>query len=194
MADNAFGPKPIMDVNLITPFGGIEDLESFKQEGIAQRSYTYVPGFSEMLENYDSDVRQVHLREKSAKDVRILPVNLRWFRTVKGTGSDPDQMRVAHAKNLGYRAATKDDVGQAWLTEVPPGANVGPDGTIKSAAGDLVLMVANQQTAARNAVRRKMAAEAAVDGMQLEAEGLRKTGEKLKADPTISVQIGDKSK
>jgi hypothetical protein len=169
---NEFKPKPLVDVNLTSPFGGIEDLETFKQDGIGQRSYTYVPGFSEMLANYDSDVRRAHQREIKPSEVRTLPVNCRWFRTVKGSGSDPDQMRTAHARNLGYRAATKDDIGQPWMTELPPGAVLAPDGTVKAAGGDVALYVIDREGAARNALRKKRATEAMVDGMEMQMESV----------------------
>src|SRR5574342_38961 len=164
--------KPLVDINLVSDFGGIEDLESFKAEGPTQHDYTYVPGFSDLKYKRDLDLGAYARHEIKAKEVSILPVNLRWFRTVKGSGSDPDQMRIAHSRNLGYRAVTKADVGQPYLTAVPPGAQIAPDGTIKSAAGDLVLCVADQQTAARNAIRRKIATEEMVDGMEMKEGGL----------------------
>jgi hypothetical protein len=167
--------KPLVDVNLVSPFGGIEDMESFKQDGIGQRSYTYVPGFSEMLENYDTDVRKCHLHEIKARDIRTLPVNLRWFRRVKGKDSDPDQMRVAHAKNLGYRPATVKDIGESWLTELPPGAVEMPDGTIVSAGKDVALFVIGREGAARNALRKKRLTEEMVDGMEMQMESVAET-------------------
>jgi len=182
--------KPLVDINLVTEFGGIEDLESFKVEGPTQRDYTYVPGFSEMRHKRDMDLGAFHRHEIKANEVSILPVNLRWFRTVKGSGSDPDQMRIAHSRNLGYRAVEKKDIGQPWLTAMPPGAQVAPDGTIKSAAGDLVLCMVDQQGAARNAMRRKIATEDMVDGMEMMDGGLGVVGKTLKADPVITKQIG----
>lgn len=185
--------KPLVNVNLVTEFGGIEDLESFKAEGPTQRDYTYVPGFSEMRVKRDLALGAYKRHEIKASEVPILPVNLRWFRTVKGTGSDPDQMRIAHSKNLGYRAVTKADVGQPWLTAEPPGAQVAPDGTLKSAAGDLVLMMVDQQGAARNAMRRKIATEDMVDGMEMAEGGLGVVGKSHKgADPVVTKVIGDK--
>lgn len=183
--------KPLVDINLVSEFGGIEDLESFKSEGVQQRDYTYVPGFSDMRQKRDLDLGAFARHEMKAKEVSILPVNARWFRTVKGTGSDPDQMRIAHSRNLGYRAVTKDDVGKPWLTALPPGAQVAPDGTIKSAAGDLVLCVVDQQGAARNAMRRKIATEEMVDGMEMLDGGLGAVGKTLKgSDPVVTKQIG----
>jgi len=79
-------------------------------------------------------------------------------------------MRVAHAKNLGYRPATKDDIGQPWMTELPPGGMIAPDGTIKTAAGDNALFVIGREGAARNALRKKRLTEAMVDGMEMQME------------------------
>ena len=79
-------PKPLVNVNLVSEFGGIEDLESFKAEGPTQRDYTYVPGFSEMRYKRDMDLGSYAKHEIKAREVSILPVNCRWFRTVKGAG------------------------------------------------------------------------------------------------------------
>lgn len=185
--------KPLQDINLISEFGGIEDLESFKAEGVTQRDYTYVPGFSDMRVKRDLDLGAFKRHEIKAKEVSVLPVNLRWFRTVKGTGSDPDQMRIAHSRNLGYRPVTEKDKGQPWMTDLPPGAMVAPDGTVKSAAGDLQLCVVDQQGAARNAMRRKIATEDMVDGMEMMDGGLGSVGKSLKgADPQVTKMIGDR--
>ena len=190
------GKKPLVDINLVSEFGGIEDLDSFKAEGVTQRDYTYVPGFSDLRIKRDLDLGAYARHEIKANEVSVLPVNLRWFRTVKGTGSDPDQMRIAHSRNLGYRAVTKADVDAKhnWLKDLPPGAQVAPDGTVKSAAGDLVLCVVDQQGAARNAMRRKIATEEMVDGMELADGGLGTVGKKLGADPVITKTIGGKDK
>ena len=187
MADKekSFGPKPLMDATLVTEFGGVEDLESFKADGASQRDYTWVPGFSQMRVDRDLALGALHRQEIRAKDVPILPVNLRWFRRVRGTGSDPDQMKTAHAKNMGYRAATQADIGQAWLTTFPPGAIEEPDGTITTAAGDNVLMVASGQVAARNAMQKKIATEAMVDGMQFSNDLMRVGSQVRGASPVV---------
>jgi hypothetical protein len=72
-----------------------------------------------------------------------------------------------------------------WLTALPPGAQITPDGTIKSAAGDLQLFVIDQQGAAKNALRKKIATEDLVDGMQFGEGSLLKIGDQHKADPSI---------
>ena len=193
MAENTFKPRPLTDVNLVSEFGGVEDETAFRAEGVAQHDYTYVPGFSEMRYKRDLALTDLARRDIKANEVPILPVNCRWFRTVKGTGSDPDQKRVFAAKNQGYRPVTSADLPvdgkpkHAWLTALPPGAIVAPDGTIKTAAGDNVLMVCDQQTAAKNTIRKKLATEAMVDGMQFGEGSLLKVGEKHKgSDPSIT--------
>lgn len=173
--------RPLVDVNLTTEFGEILESEAFQADGVAHHDFTYTPGFSEMKVDRDGDIQRHARHEIKASEVRVLPVNLRWWRTVKGSGSDPDQMRVARARNLGYRAVTEADIGQPWLTEMPPGAMLAADGTIKTAAGDNVLMVADQQTAARNAMRKKRLTEEMVDGIQYTDEGLGKVGERAEA-------------
>lgn len=191
MADNPFKPKPLVDINLVSEFGGIEDEAQFRAEGVAQHDYSYVPGFSDMRERRDLKLGEFARGEIKGKEVPVLPVNLRWFRTVKGTGSDPDGMRVAHAKNLRYRAVTQNDKGQPWMTDIPPGGNVAADGTIRSAGGDLQLFVIDQDGAARNALRKKILTEDMVDGMKFAEGGLLKAGKAVKgAEPSITVISG----
>lgn len=188
MADNAFKPRPLMDVNLVSEFGGVEDEAAFKAEGVSQRDYTYVPGFSDMRRGRDLALTELARREIKPSEVPILPVNLRWFRTVKGVGSDPDQMRVFAAKNQGYRVVTQADIDakHPWLTALPPGAMIAADGSIKSSGGDLQLFVIDQQGAAKNSIRKKIATEQMVDGMQFGEGSLLKVGEKHKgADPSV---------
>jgi hypothetical protein len=165
--NNPFKPKQLVDVNQVCEFGAFHQAEGTTEaEALESRDYTYVPGFSGMRVRRDMDLTKLHRNEIKGKDVSVLPVNLRWFRTVKGSGSDPDQMRMAHARNLKYRPADKDDVGKEWLTEMPPGGMYAPDGTIRSAAGDLALHVIDQQGAARIAMRRKQAVDESVSGLQ----------------------------
>jgi hypothetical protein len=189
VGENAFKPKPLVDVNLTTEFGGIEDTAAFKAEGPTQNDYTNVPGFSGLRVKRDLDLGAHARGEIKGKDVSILPVNMRWVRTVKGGGSDPDQMKIAGAKNQGYRAVTKADLDakHPWLTAMPPGGALAPDGTIKSAAGDLVLMVIDQQGAAKNAMRKKIATEAMVDGMKVQFES---TAAAQKTSATVTHTTG----
>ena len=189
--DNPFKPKPLVDVNLVSEFGGVEDMAEFREEGVSQRDYTYVPGFSDMRVQRDLDLAKLHRNEIRGKDVSTLPVNMRWFRTVKGSGSDPDQMRMAHARNQKYRACNKSDIGQPWLKEMPPGAQIAPDGTIKSAAGDLALHVLDRDNAARIALRRKKNIDESVSGLEYQVGGLGQVGSQHRgASPTVDTKIG----
>lgn len=195
MANNSFKPKQLIDANQVTEFGGVEDLEQFKTEGPAQRDYLYVPGASDMRIKRDEDQSRAYRGEINAKDVATLDWNARWFRTVKGAGSDPDNTRVVHAKNQGYRPATSKDIGQPWLRELPPGAIQAPDGTIKTAGGDLALFVADKAVAARNAMRKKIRTEESVNGMEFTAGGLGTVGKAHKgADPYVEKAIGTQAK
>jgi hypothetical protein len=139
----------------------------------------------------DLDLARLHRNEIKGRDVSTLPVNMRWFRTVKGTGSDPDQMRMAQARNQKYRAATKADIGQPWLTELPPGGQIAPDGTIKSAAGDLALYVLDRENAAKIAIRRKKNIDETVSAVEFQVGGLGQVGSQHKgANPTVDTKIG----
>jgi len=82
------------------------------------------------------------------KDVPALPVRLHWVRTAKASGA-PDSFKQVQFGTDGYKEVTKDDLGQPWLKEMPAGAQVGVGGSIHQ--GDCVLMVCDQQHAARNA-------------------------------------------
>ena len=194
MAD-PFKPKPLVDANLVTEFGGVEDMEQFKNEGPAQRDYLWVPKFSEARIARDEDLARFHRGEIKGKDVRTLDEgNVRWWRTVKGGGNEPDNSRLVHAKLEGYRAVTKDDIGPGKLIpEMPPGGQVAADGTIRSAGGDLQLGFAPKAIAARNAMRRKIKAEESVDGMELTDGGLGAVGKKIAgAEPYVTKQVGDR--
>ena len=190
MADG-FKPKPLVDANLVTPFGGIEDLETFKREGPARHDYSYVPGHSDKVVDRELALAKLHRGEIRAKDVPTLDWNVRWYRRAQKDG-DPDNRRLVAARNEGYRPMTKDDLGKPWLTEMPPGAQEAPDGTIRSSGGDLQLFYAPKEAAARNAMRKKILTEEMVDGMDL---SFMQAGDKVKgASPTVSKQIGNITK
>lgn len=183
MADNR---KPLVDANLVTEFGGIEDLESFKAEGIARQDRMYVPGFSEMRVEREMALQQYHKHEIKAQDVPVLGWNCRWYRCSEPKSGNPDESRSVGARNEGYRAATKADEGQPWMRSIPPGGYVAPDGTIRNSGGDLILFVCDGQNAARNAMKKKIRTEEMVDGMDMNVNGLGVVGKAHKgANPTI---------
>lgn len=165
-------------------------MESFRAEGVAQHDYTYVPGFSDQRVARDLAIARLHRNEIRASEVPTLDQNLRWYRCATKDG-DPDNRRVVAARNEGYRAVTKDDVGKSWMTELPPGGHVAPDGTIKISGGDLQLFIADKQSAAKNAMRKKMMTEDLVQGMEFQQGGIGDVGSKVKgASPTVVKEFG----
>ena len=179
MANEKSTPKPLVDAVTVTDFGGIEDSEVFKYQ--AERDYTYVPGFSDLRRAQDLAKIEVAAGERKAKDVPTLPVNVRWSRC------DGNYTKVASAKAQGYRAITKDDLDakHPWLTELPPGAQIAPTGEIKSAAGDLMLMVADAKTAARNFAKKQRTTAAMAESVG--AEAFTAAGATVRgANPTVT--------
>lgn len=187
--------RQLVNTNLTTEFGGIEDLEGFKADGPAQQDYLYVPGFTGMRVQRDIDLKRYADGEIKAHEVSTLPVNCRWFRNSKG--NEPDHTRTVHARNQGYRVVTKDDLdqGHAWLTELPPNAMIAPDGVIVSSGKDLALYVIDQAGAAKNAYRKKLRAESMVDGIEMAGGGLGSVGQAHRgADPQVEKRIGEVTK
>lgn len=173
--------RPLVDAIAVTDFGGIEDLAAFRNE--AENDYTYVPGFSDLRRAQDIAKSEVARGERKAKDVPTLPVNLRWARA---TGS---YNKLGSAKASGGRAVTKADLDgkPAWLTALPPGAQISPSGEITTAAGDAVLMVWDRESAARNAIRKQEKAAAMADAVGSDQEGFVSVAGKLKGvNPTIT--------
>jgi hypothetical protein len=175
-------PKPLVDAVAVTDFGGVEESSAFLHE--AERDYTYVNGFSELKRQ--QDLAKVEVRDglRKPKDVPILPVNLHWVRcagSYEKTGS---------YKSKGYRAVTQADLdaNHTWLTGLPPGAKMNAAGEIVAAAGDVVLMVADRETAARNALRKQQRAQAMTDAVGTEQEGFVRVGTTTGANPTITTE------
>lgn len=185
MADG-FKPKPLVNANLITDFGGIEMTPEFMNDGPARQDYSWTPGFSEQQVARQLAIAAYHRGEIQAKDIPTLDVNCRWYRRATKEG-DPDNRRIVAARNEGYVPAKMSDIGKPWLTAMPPGAHEGPDGTIRSSGGDLQLFVAPRETAARNSLRKKMATEELVDGMQ-HGEFV-KIAEQHKASPEVKRSV-----
>lgn len=173
--------KPLVDAVAVTEFGGIEDLAEFRDE--AQHDYTYVPGFSDLRRQRDRELGEVVAGERKAANVSTLPVNLRWVRDTGSYG------KTGSARMQGYQAVTKADLDAKppWLTGMPPGATMGPDGTIRTAAGDLVLMKTTRERAAKNVIRKQRAALAMADAVGADKDGFVATSKGMKGvHPTIT--------
>lgn len=179
-------PRPLVSTAIRTEFGDVLDDPSFYEVGGADRDMTYVPGFSDMRRARDLELAAVASGQKGKHEAKILPlpVNLRWTRvsTVQG---EPDGRKQIAAGNLGYRAVHKDQVGKAdWLTALPAGATVDPDGSIRK--GDTILMVADGKTAARNAARKAAQTQLMQEGVSAAKGGLLDVASRTKgADPYV---------
>lgn len=139
--------KPVVRSGIVTEFGVLEDdPATLMNEMGMNRDVTYVPGFSDMRRAND-----LAKAEKRFDDVVPLPVNLRWARSQKANGT-PDSTRVVRHRMDGYVPVTKEDVGQPWLKELPPGAEWRADGTLANA--DSVLMKCTQKRAQQNEARK----------------------------------------
>jgi hypothetical protein len=126
------------------PLGSVEDGQG------APIDMTHVPGWSDLRFNRDLQMAEYASGHRRAEDVDALPGNVRWTRRMSA-GGQIDGKKMMMARNAGYRPLTMDDIGSAWLTDLPTGATVQPDGSITNAAGDCVLTFADAAAAGRNA-------------------------------------------
>jgi hypothetical protein len=141
--------KPVVRSGIVTEFGLLEDDPAtlLDETGMA-RDITYVPGFSDMRRAAD-----FARSERGNKNPQPLPVNLRWARRTRANGTPTNERTVAHQRT-GYEPVTKEDLGQPWLTHLPAGASILPDGTVATA--DMQLMKCSQKTAQRNEARKQL--------------------------------------
>ena len=147
--------RPLVASAIRTEFGDVLDEPSFYDAGGVDRDQTYVPGFSDLRRARDLEIADVASGRKPAHEAKIapLPVNLRWVRNSTPRDGAPDSRKQVASGNLGYTVVSKDAIGkEPWLTKLPPGAKIMPDGSIQK--GDTVLMVTDAKTAARNAARK----------------------------------------
>lgn len=177
--------RPLVAATIRTEFGEVLDDASFHDAGAADRDLTYVPGFSDMRRARDLEIAAVASGAKPAHKANVepLPVNARWVRKTTPRGA-PDGAKQIASGNFGYRVTTKDDIGQPWLTEMPPGAILDADGSIVK--GDTVLMVTDGKTAGRNAARKAAQTARVVSEAAAAAGGLLSTGARANGvDPYV---------
>lgn len=147
----------------------------------------YTPGWSDLRYQRDLQMAEYAQGTRRGKDVSSLPVNVRIVAANSATGT-PQGIRMMKARNGGYRPITMQDVGQAWFTEKPPGAREMPDGSLITAAGDGVYMVAPAEKVAVTRARNQRAMQDATVRLGQDTEGLvGKAAAYPGADPTISV-------
>ena len=163
--------RPLVNAQPVDEFGAVTEEESFADPQGQAGDLMHVPGWSAMRQRRDIQIAEYRAGQRLGQDVEALPVNVRWSRRTEVKEGRPDPQKLASAMNNGYRAATKEDLGKEWLTALPPGASLQADGTIRNAAGDLQLMVATAQVAARNARRNAEKSRAQVEGAGTQVEG-----------------------
>lgn len=114
----------------------------------------YVPGFSDLLQRRETEIREYKEGSRLGQDVSHLPVNIHWTRRTSVGGISDTRAQMAK-KNVGYRPVTATDLGKPWLLKMGMGWQTLPDGTITNAAGDLQLMVLEGSAAANRAAWKK---------------------------------------
>ena len=172
-------------------FGELQQTPEFHDTAAMNSDLTYVPGFSELRYARDKAINDLREGKIRASEVPTLPRNFRWARCQNKKG-EPDTRKVVRAGNRGYRAVTKDDVGEGKIIPaLPAGATFRTDGMIIQ--GDTVLMVADAERVARNEFAKRARTESATKGAEagfeaaLQAVGGRpSTG----AAPYIHKEVG----
>ena len=164
--------RPLVNGQPVDEFGAVSEAESFHDPVGQGQDLLYVPGWSQLRQERDKQLAEYNAGTRLGQDVLALPVNVRWTRRADIKEGRPDPQKLASVANQGYRAVTKEMVGkEKWLTELPPGASVQADGTIRNAAGDLQLMYAPASVAARNARRKADASRAQVEAAGTQVDG-----------------------
>jgi hypothetical protein len=173
--------KPVVTAEVVNEFGRFE-ADAKMSDGRIDGLWT--PGFSDMRHQRDIALRDWAEGEIKGNEVPTLPVNVRLVRNTKvGTAGEPD-IKITQSQGDGYRTINEEDVGQDWLTEVPPGAAWAADGTLRK--GDLTYMVIDQQGAARNRFRQQSKTMQQVEGAaSSKLETLRKIS--AESEPTVEV-------
>ena len=174
-------------------FGELKESPEFHDMAAMNADLTYVPGFSELRFARDRAIVAVRQGKLQAKDVPTLPYNFRWARCQNKKG-EPDNRKVIRAGNRGYKAVTKDEVGEGkLLPNLPAGARFTADGTIVQ--GDTVLMVAPADRVARNEFAKRARTESATKGAEAGFEAaLQAVGGRPSkgASPYIQKEVGQR--
>lgn len=154
---------PLVLTTPISEFGEFTNSAEFNNATGMDRDMSYVPGFSDLRKARDVAIAEYVNHRGTREAIQALPVNVRWARNQKISGAPDSSKQFSHG-NRGYRAATQKDIGEKWLTAMPPGAELGPDGTIRR--GDTMLMVATAEQAARNEAVKRAETAKRVNGME----------------------------
>ncbi len=144
--------RELVPTAIRTEFGEVLEDAAFHETAGANRDYTYVAGYSDLRRSRDAAIakeQKEHPGKVNWKNVPDLPARLQWVRVTKVISGAPDNTKEIDAGSNGYRPVLKTDLGQDWFKAMPSGAMERADGSILK--GDTVLMVCDQQQAARNA-------------------------------------------
>jgi len=179
--------RDLVPTGIVTEFGEAYENPDEKDQ-ITGWDPTYVPGFSELRTQRDTELSEAAHGKRPPHRVSALPINLRWSRRTKVNGQ-PDETKVQKARLNGYEPVTKDDVGQPWFKSVPDGATILPDGTI--AKGDTVLMKCAADRAARNAYRKQ---KLTMDRLGASIQKLQEQGMATDKTAGTEVQLGSQLK
>ena len=190
--------KPLIETKVLTEFGEVYEDANFWAAQVGT-DHSYVPGYSDMRRARDAEIARIQKhygprgtdsqeasRQAELRKAPSLPVRLQWTRSMRVSGNEPDTTKEISAGNNGYRTATKTDIGQAWLTELPPGAKVVAGGAIRK--GDVTLMVCDAPRAAKNAAQNHIQVMREVQ--DITNRPLMQTAVKG-ADPFIESTVGD---
>lgn len=180
--------RPIIETRVLTEFGEVYEDANFQSAQVGA-DHSYVPGYSDLRIARDVAVAEAKAGAIKTSDIPILPVRLQWTRSMRVAGNEPDTTKEIEAGNDGYRAVTKADIGQPWLTALPPGAKLVAGGAIRK--GDVTLMVCDGPRAARNAARVALETKRRVQDTS-NRPLLVKGAEAKGADPYIESTLGDK--
>ena len=186
--------KPIIETKVLTEFGEVYEDANFWSPQVGT-DHSYVPGYSDMRRARDTEIAKIQkhyagadsetqlaAKREALRKVEALPVRLQWVRSTRISGS-PDSTKEIAAGNDGYRAVTKADIGQPWLTAMPPGADKVAGGGIRK--GDVTLMVCESGRAAKNAAQNHIQVMREVQDITS-----RPLMEHKKADPYIESTLG----
>lgn len=164
------------------------DPSTIDMEGVdisGGRDVTYVPGYSDMRRERDEAIHDVVNGDRDPATVPKMPVYLRWVRAFSAKKQETDGTKPFSAEMNGFRSVKEEDIGNPWLTEMPPGARVLPDGSI--AQGDTILFVATAEAAARNSKRNRMMVETQLDAI---GAGIMKAADDADTEGEITKKRG----
>lgn len=156
--------RQLIETQAVSEFGDLTESAAFYDPNLIDRDHTYVPGYSEGQRKVATALNEFHQGRIAKSDIPFQQVRLRWARSQNRAGNPDTAKTYAHG-NKGYRLVNADEhKGQAWLTQVPPGADIMADGSIRR--GDTVLMYCSREDAAKNELAKRVATEERLTGTE----------------------------